>query len=64
MKCNHCRFSLTNVLSEAEDDWQGHRGRITVDLLKELLNSAAAVTDHNTLVCVCGPVQFTSIALR
>ena len=57
----HPRFSVVQVLSQ-EPDWQGRKGRMSKELLMELIGSRIAEDDAK-LVCVCGPHAFTDATL-
>ncbi|XP_068617602.1 cytochrome b5 reductase 4-like isoform X2 [Battus philenor] len=55
------RLNVTHVLSNASSTWTGHKGRISKELLSELLGeSAFKVADEFTrFACLCGPTEFT-----
>lgn len=53
------RFRVVNVLSEADDDWQGRKGRVSIELLSEFLLPKS----DSYFVCVCGPPGFVESSL-
>ncbi|XP_028834775.1 cytochrome b5 reductase 4 isoform X2 [Denticeps clupeoides] len=55
------RFEMENVLSEPSDLWSGRRGHIEESML---LNFLEQPEGSKCLVCVCGPVAFTELAVR
>ncbi|XP_043274618.1 cytochrome b5 reductase 4 isoform X2 [Venturia canescens] len=48
------KLSLTHVLSQPEESWQGRRGLVTESLLKELLG----ISSKESCVFICGPKAF------
>lgn len=68
------RFDFVFVLSAADSDWTGSRGRISEALLREVVPEAAADadgaaneearSDRKMFACVCGPDAFTDSAVR
>uniref|UniRef100_A0A2R5LCN6 Cytochrome b5 reductase 4 n=1 Tax=Ornithodoros turicata TaxID=34597 RepID=A0A2R5LCN6_9ACAR len=56
------RLSIVNVLSGADDSWEGPRGRICIDLLQGFIPDDDP--GDSLLVCVCGPLPFTKTALK
>ena len=60
MVCNF-RFEVVHVLSEPDPDWTGLSGRITADVVSQTL---PANLTHQDLVAVCGPSQFTQLAVK
>ena len=58
-RLNAKRFDLVNVLSQPEPDWKGRQGRISAELLAELVGSKPLT---KPLFCVCGPKPFTDQA--
>nr|CAB3235139.1 cytochrome b5 reductase 4-like [Phallusia mammillata] len=57
------RFTVEHVLSQADNDWKGKRGRITLAMLREILKPFSSYDDE-MLVCYCGPVAFTEITSK
>ena len=52
---DYFEFKLENVLSQ-DENWTGHKGRVSHDLLEILLPK----TDNAMkLACICGPIPFT-----
>lgn len=49
------RFSVTHVLSKAENTWTGQTGRISKELVEQIAQTA-------TFFFVCGPPIFSDIA--
>jgi len=56
------RFSIDNILSQADSDWQGKTGRVTVPLLKTEIQRLESSGRY--LTCVCGPRAFTDITTK
>ena len=56
-------FSVTHVLSNADSDWPGLRGRIRKELVEQFL-PVEANSQENLLVCACGPTPFSKEAIR
>ncbi|KAL5009724.1 hypothetical protein ScPMuIL_012029 [Solemya velum] len=56
------RFTVQYVLSDADEQWVGLQGRISKDLFQKFTPSQEEGT--STLVCACGPTQFTEAVLR
>lgn len=64
-KATQGRFEAVHVLSEADESWDGLRGRISETLIKThlsapLANSSSSPQSRRTLVCICGPTGFTA----
>lgn len=62
------RFIVEHILSDANDKWQGKRGRINIELIQDSLEDIIKISgDTSSLedllakcyVCVCGPSPFT-----
>ncbi|CAH2984098.1 unnamed protein product [Chilo suppressalis] len=60
------RFVVTHVLSDAKSSWTGHRGRINLDLLHQILGKdPLKCGDQCThFACICGPMEFTQTGLQ
>uniref|UniRef100_W8BMG6 Cytochrome b5 reductase 4 n=2 Tax=Ceratitis capitata TaxID=7213 RepID=W8BMG6_CERCA len=54
------RFQLVNVLSEADADWTGLRGRISNELLAPLMTKNTP--EYASFVAICGPSGFSRAA--
>lgn len=50
------RFQLQNILSDADDSWEGGRGRVSRDLITAVANPFTK--EHATFIGVCGPPTF------
>ena len=55
-------IQIHHVLSQ-EPDWSGQKGKISSEMLKELLPELDA-QPLRRLACICGPTQFTESAQR
>ncbi|XP_041354082.1 cytochrome b5 reductase 4-like [Gigantopelta aegis] len=56
------RFSVTYILSEPDEDWDGPMGRVNKDLVKDHIPT---VNDGiRRLLCACGPILFTKEVIR
>lgn len=55
------RFTVSHVLSEADESWTGLRGRMDGELLRSQLPSRNPQDDPKTFVFVCGPTAFTQL---
>ncbi|TSK34892.1 ATP-dependent zinc metalloprotease YME1L1 [Bagarius yarrelli] len=55
------RFQVEHVLSEPAGSWTGKSGRIDATMLQAFLERP---TDSKCLVCVCGPTDFTELAVQ
>ncbi|XP_063403190.1 cytochrome b5 reductase 4-like isoform X1 [Mytilus trossulus] len=53
-------FTVEYVLSEANDNWQGQKGRVTKEIM-ETFTPASTKDSSNLLICACGPTAFTEI---
>lgn len=51
------RFQFTHVLSNASLSWTGRHGRVSQELLKEILPEQL----KKPLFTICGPLQFTKL---
>ncbi|XP_078324378.1 cytochrome b5 reductase 4-like isoform X2 [Crassostrea virginica] len=58
----HDRFSCDYILSEANSNWSGKTGRITLDLMKASLPQQTEKS--NLLTCACGPTPFTNLVTQ
>ncbi|XP_076076917.1 cytochrome b5 reductase 4-like isoform X2 [Mytilus galloprovincialis] len=56
-------FTVEYVLSEANDNWQGQKGRVTKEIM-ETFTPASTKDSSNLLICACGPTAFTEIVSR
>ncbi|XP_031354393.1 cytochrome b5 reductase 4 isoform X2 [Photinus pyralis] len=59
------RFRVEHILSQADSNWTGHKGKISNNLLrdsidKHLLNTVYKESD--IFACICGPTQFSHLA--
>lgn len=52
------KFDITHILSQPDSEWNGKKGRITFELLKETIDKDL----KNPLFCICGPRQFTELS--
>lgn len=52
------RFVFKNVLSEADKNWKGERGRVSEKILDEISKR------NFTYALVCGPIAFNTEAAR
>lgn len=50
------RFQMQYILSEANEDWDGERGRVSRDLITTLTDPCSR--DTVTFIGVCGPPTF------
>ncbi|CAF1301558.1 unnamed protein product [Rotaria sordida] len=59
------RFVVHYILSEPDTEWTGETGYIRGELLHRLLPPSPS-KDHDiqTLVCICGPIKFTTLAVE
>ncbi|XP_050347387.1 cytochrome b5 reductase 4 isoform X2 [Nymphalis io] len=58
------RLKIAHVLSNASCTWKGHKGRISSEVLSEILNEKALSTeDAPHFACLCGPTEFTHTSL-
>ncbi|XP_063386381.1 cytochrome b5 reductase 4 isoform X1 [Cydia fagiglandana] len=59
------RFSVTHVLSDAGPSWPGQKGRVTTNLLTQVIGKdSLKCRDQCThFACVCGPTEFTHTAI-
>ena len=53
-----------NVLSQADESWNGLSGRIDKEFLSSHLPDPNHLSLEETLICVCGMIQFTSSILE
>lgn len=51
------RFQFTNILSEADENWTGLRGRVCNEHVASVL--PATEDGIKPFVCACGPRPFT-----
>ncbi|KAI5642151.1 cytochrome b5-like heme/Steroid binding domain-containing protein [Phthorimaea operculella] len=58
------RLTATHILSDAASSWPGHRGRITSELLSEVLGKLKCTDQCTHFACLCGPVEFSHTALE
>ncbi|KAL0821756.1 hypothetical protein ABMA28_005178, partial [Loxostege sticticalis] len=60
------RFTVTHILSDAKSTWPGPKGRISYDLLTQVLGKeplkCGDICSH--FACVCGPTDFTQAGLQ
>ena len=56
-------FAVTHVLSNADYDWSGLRGRVRKEFMEQFL-PLEANSQGNLLVCACGPTPFTKEVIR
>ncbi|CAF3334669.1 unnamed protein product [Rotaria sp. Silwood1] len=58
------KFIVHYILSEPDTEWTGETGYIRGELLHRLLPPLPS-KDHDTetLVCICGPIPFTTLAI-
>ncbi|XP_037954496.1 cytochrome b5 reductase 4-like isoform X1 [Teleopsis dalmanni] len=54
------RFHLTNILSQADEKWQGPHGRISKDLFTTILDRNSA--EYSTYLAICGPNPYNQLA--
>lgn len=52
------RVHVVHVLSRESAEWQGARGRITADLLRQRLDEWAPESDLTEIAYMCGPTSF------
>jgi len=55
------RLEVHHVLSQ-DPGWSGLKGRISANLLQDLLSEN--LEDLGRMVCICGPLPFTETAHR
>jgi cytochrome-b5 reductase len=55
-------IQIHHILSQ-EPDWSGPKGKISHEMLKELLPESDTQSSRR-LACICGPTQFTESAQR
>lgn len=55
-------FQVHHILSEAEEEWVGIKGRISLKLLQDLF--PCSFNESGMFVCVCGPSSFTQLTLQ
>ncbi|UJR26276.1 hypothetical protein I4U23_007616 [Adineta vaga] len=59
------KLTVHNILSRPESDWTGETGYIRGELLHRLLPIPPSKTNiTDTLVCVCGPIPFSKLAIE
>ncbi|XP_048480104.1 cytochrome b5 reductase 4 isoform X1 [Plutella xylostella] len=59
------RFKPTYILSEPSPSWTGHSGRITTDLITEVLGNSTKCEDScDHFACLCGPTEFTNTGVQ
>ncbi|KAJ1522418.1 hypothetical protein ONE63_002705 [Megalurothrips usitatus] len=55
------RFTVTHVLSEADETWAGMRGRVNGEMLSAHLPKRSPATDPKYFTFVCGPTAFSQL---
>ncbi|KAL4233441.1 Cytochrome b5 reductase 4 [Mactra antiquata] len=55
------RFTVTHCLSDADEKWEGLRGRVNKQMVEDTLS---AVDKENVLICACGPTPFTKSVIQ
>ncbi|XP_059052754.1 cytochrome b5 reductase 4 isoform X2 [Achroia grisella] len=60
------RLTVEHILSESTSSWAGRKGRISSQLLTELLPKDIPVceTQCSHFACICGPTEFTHAGLQ
>ncbi|CAK1586943.1 unnamed protein product [Parnassius mnemosyne] len=55
------RLNVVHILSNANSTWVGHKGRISKELLSEILGEATfrSGDECSHFACLCGPTEFT-----
>ncbi|CAH2043659.1 unnamed protein product, partial [Iphiclides podalirius] len=53
------RLRVEHILSNGSTSWSGRRGRISGELLSELLGDSLSSDDDTLFACLCGPTEFT-----
>ena len=53
-------FTVEHILSHAGSGWTGSRGRASRLVLEKHMPPVA----DDQLICLCGPTQFTQLAIR
>lgn len=53
------RFEVVYILSKPEDNWNGHKGHISKELLSNICNPSSL--KQCTFFCCCGPTSFNNI---
>ncbi|XP_013414778.1 cytochrome b5 reductase 4 [Lingula anatina] len=56
------RFGVFHILSEADDNWDGLRGRIRKEILESFIPPIGE--GKKVMICACGPSPFTEEAIR
>jgi NAD(P)H-flavin reductase len=57
------RFIVHHILSQPDGEWKGETGHIRGELLQRLLPALPPKNNlTETLVCVCGPTEFSKLA--
>nr|XP_039256109.1 LOW QUALITY PROTEIN: cytochrome b5 reductase 4-like [Styela clava] len=59
----HGRFFTHNILSQADESWNGRRGRISKEMLEEYLSKIENFDKNDILFYICGPTLFTNSGL-
>lgn len=59
------RFAAHYILSDAPSTWSGHTGRVTLELLTDLLGKECEKCTESCkhVAYVCGPTEFTHTGL-
>lgn len=57
------RLKITHILSDASTSWTGHRGRISSELISEVLGNTKCDDKCTHFACLCGPTEFTYAGL-
>ena len=55
------RLKIWHILSDPEADWTGLSGRVNQSILDETVKP---LISSSSLICVCGPTEFTTETLR
>ncbi|XP_037292954.1 cytochrome b5 reductase 4 isoform X2 [Manduca sexta] len=59
------RLQVSHILSDGNSSWTGHKGRITKQILVDILGKDAmkCIDKCTHFACLCGPTEFTHTAL-
>ncbi|XP_026756472.2 cytochrome b5 reductase 4 isoform X2 [Galleria mellonella] len=60
------RFTVKHILSDSSSSWTGPKGRISGQLLSELLPKETLTCEERCchFACICGPTEFTHAGLQ
>lgn len=56
------RFKMRHILSEASEEWQGEKGRISNSIATSLASESSQY--YVTFCCICGSMPFNNLSLQ